>query len=44
MAAATVSAEKVMDSPTRCTDTVTASLGDRPARISSRMRKMRNSP
>ena len=43
-AAITVAAEKVMDSPTRDSDLTTASLGERPRRISSRTRKTRKIP
>jgi hypothetical protein len=40
----TVAAEAVIDSPTRNTETATASCGVRPRWISSRTRKTKNSP
>ena len=43
-AAMTVNAEKVIDSPTLDSENATASWGPRPRRISSRTRKIRNSP
>ena len=42
--AITVAAEKVMDSPTRVSELITASFGSIPRRSASRTRNTRNSP